>query len=105
MVDKKLRISDNIRFIREKLGYSQEYVANKLDVSQQAYSHIEKNPEKATLIRLKEIAEILKINLATLINEDDTYVQQNFNQQGGNAASQIHLSTNADTYEKLITKL
>lgn len=98
-------ISENIRFTRESLGYSQEYVANKLEITQQAYSQIEKNPERATLKRIKELALVLQVNLITLINEDESYIQQNFNQQGGNAATQMNLNANIEAYQKLIQNL
>lgn len=88
----KIPVSDNIRIIRENLGYSQEYIASSLDITQQAYSHIEKHPEKATLKRLKEIANILQVNIITLIGEEETYIMQNFHQQGGNAATQFIVS-------------
>lgn len=54
----RIPIGENIRFIREQLGYSQEYVATQLGITQQSYSNIEKKPEKATLQRLKDIAAI-----------------------------------------------
>ena len=65
----KKSIADNIRRIRESLGYSQDYVAIRLDISQQAYSTIEKTPEKSTLSRLRQISEILQVPLVTLLGE------------------------------------
>lgn len=102
----KISISDNIRLIREGLGYSQDYVATRLDITQQTYSNLEKNPEKQTLKRLKEVASILQVNIVTLIGEDETYIQQNFNQQGGHAATQMNVSSNGEkeVYEKLIAE-
>lgn len=105
---KKNSIADNIRLIRESLGYSQEYVADKLNLTQQAYSNIEKNPEKVTLKRLKELSIVLQVNLVTLIGEDDTYVQQNFHQQGGHAATQMNVTPShyeKEIYERLISEL
>jgi transcriptional regulator with XRE-family HTH domain len=104
----KKNISENIRFIRESLGYSQEYIASKLQLTQQAYSNIEKNPEKTTLKKLKEIARVLDVDFITLINEDSTYVQQNFNQQGGNAATKMNLTSSLpekEIYSILINQL
>lgn len=104
----RISIGDNIRILRENLGYSQDFIATKLDITQQAYSHIEKNPEKATLKRLKEIASILQVNLVTLLGEDDVYILHNFHQQGGNAATQMNVTnplTEQETYRLLITEL
>lgn len=102
----RIPIGENIRFIREQLGYSQEYVATQLGITQQSYSNIEKKPEKATLQRLKDIAAILQVNFVTLLGEDDIYIQQNFHQQGGNAATQMNVSTaEKEVYEKFIDEL
>ncbi|MDR0801581.1 helix-turn-helix transcriptional regulator [Fluviicola sp.] len=107
---KKTSLADNIRIIRENLEYSQEYVATKLGITQQTYSNIEKDPEKATVKRLKEIADILQVSFVTLLDEDDVYILQNFHQQGGNAATQATIQMNAsnsekEIYDKLITEL
>jgi transcriptional regulator with XRE-family HTH domain len=104
----KKSIADNIRRIRESLGYSQDYVAIRLDISQQAYSTIEKTPEKSTLSRLRQISEILQVPLVTLLGEDDTIIQQNFNQVGGNAATQMRVQESGSeklVYERLISEL
>lgn len=107
MKNNKIPVSDIIRIIRENLGYNQEYVATQLGISQQAYSNIEKNPEKATLQRLKEVATVLRVNLVTILGEDEVYIQQNFHQQGGNAATQMNVSppTDREVYEKMIDHL
>ena len=42
-------ISETIRLIRESKGYSQEYMASQLNITQQAYSRLEKQPETITL--------------------------------------------------------
>lgn len=108
MKNSKVPVSDIIRVIRENIGYNQDYVATQLGITQQAYSNIEKNPEKATLGRLKEIASILRVNLVTLLGEDEVYIQQNFQQQGGNAATQMNISPSTnerEVYDRLINEM
>ncbi len=100
-------ISERIRQYRTALGYSQEYVAKKLKITQQAYSSIESNPFKATLERLKQLADILKVELIVLICDEKTFVQTNINQQGGKAATQmiVNEATETSVYERYITDL
>jgi transcriptional regulator with XRE-family HTH domain len=81
--------SDIIRAARQARGFSQEYIALKLGVTQQTYSNLEKNPDGATLGRLRELAKILDVDIVTLIGEASSMVQTNMNQQGGNAASSM----------------
>lgn len=103
---KKISISNNIRLLRESMGYSQDYVALQLKITQQAYSAIEKNPEKATLQRLKEIAAILQVPLVTLLGEDEVVIQQNFNQAGGNAGTILkNIYTSSEVLDKLVAEL
>jgi transcriptional regulator with XRE-family HTH domain len=61
-------ISDNIRQIREKLNYTQEYLAYKLNISQNAYSKIELGYTKLTLARFFDICSILEADASELLN-------------------------------------
>ena len=98
-----------IRLIRESNGFSQEYVAAKLEITQQAYSNIEKNPENSSIKRLKQISEVLSVPVTSLIGETEHYIQQNFQQQGGQAATIIHVQgipeNERQLYERYIEQL
>ena len=102
-------ISDIIRTIREEKKLTQLYMAKKLKVTQQAYSSMENNPENVTLKRLKDIAELLGVELITLLGIDTGLVQQNFGQKGGNAATKMvnNYTTQEqnELYERLIAQL
>lgn len=63
-------VTVNIRNKREKLNYTQEYLAAKLGISQNAYSKIELGYTKITVERLFQIAEILETDLIELINSE-----------------------------------
>jgi transcriptional regulator with XRE-family HTH domain len=105
----KISISDNIRLIREAKGYSQDYIAKKMKVSQQAYSSMEKQPDNMSLKRLKDLCLVLDVNLVTLLGEDNIYVQQNYNQQGGQASTKMTVNNSSELekelYERIITQL
>lgn len=107
--DNKYERPSTIRMIRESNGFSQEYVASKLEITQQAYSNIEKNPENASVKRLKQISSIFSVPLTSLIGESEHYIQQNFQQQGGQAATIIHVQGMPEherqLYERLIEEM
>ena len=63
-------IAANIRKTREKRNYTQEYLAYKLSISQNAYSKIELGYTKITLERLFQIADILEIDAIALLSSD-----------------------------------
>lgn len=63
-------IAENIRNTRIRLAYSQEYLAAKLNVSQNTYSKIELGYVKLTLDRFFKICRVLEIDPAEVINAD-----------------------------------
>lgn len=73
---KTKEIVTNIRRIREFRNYTQDYLAAKLKISQNAYSKIELGYSSITLNRLVEIAGILEIDLVDLVCHDSENVIQ-----------------------------
>jgi transcriptional regulator with XRE-family HTH domain len=64
-------VVSNIRKIREFRSYTQEYMAVKLGISQNAYSKIELGYSSITLNRLIVISEILSVDLIELMKADN----------------------------------
>ena len=64
----KMNIGDNIKKIRELKNYSQEYLAQELGISQPAYARIESGTSIPKIDRLQHIAEILEVDISTLLN-------------------------------------
>jgi len=60
-----------IRKIRALKGYSQEYVADRLKISQSVYSAIETNKSKLDIKRIKQISDVLETNFLELISLDE----------------------------------
>jgi len=63
-------IAANIRSKREYRNYTQEYLAAKLNISQNAYSKIELGYTKITVERLFQIAAILEFDVSELIETE-----------------------------------
>jgi len=61
-------IAGNIRKIREYKNYTQDYLASKLKISQNAYSKIELGYSKLTVERLFQISSILEVEATQLIS-------------------------------------
>jgi transcriptional regulator with XRE-family HTH domain len=57
-----------IRQKRTQLNYSQEYVASKLDQTQNAYCKIELGQTKLTLIKLIKICEVFEIDVSDFLS-------------------------------------
>lgn len=63
-------VAANIRKIREMKDYTQDYLAAKLKISQNAYSKVELGYSKITLDRLYAISEILEVDPLEVLMED-----------------------------------
>ncbi len=75
-------LGTKIRKIRTLKGYTQEYMAAKLHVSQRAYSKLENNDIKLDWERLAGISKILEIDPMELISFDDSLIFNNCSQSG-----------------------
>jgi transcriptional regulator with XRE-family HTH domain len=61
-------VASNIRKIRESKNYTQDYLAVKLGISQNAYSKIELGYSKLALDRLLHICSILETEVMDLFS-------------------------------------
>jgi transcriptional regulator with XRE-family HTH domain len=59
-----------IRKFREYRNYSQDYIARKMGISQNAYSKIENNITQLTVNHVKNISQILEIPVIDLLRDD-----------------------------------
>ena len=64
---KLVEILVEIRSKRESLGFTQNYMASKLNISQSSYNKLENGTVEMTLARFLEIATILDINEKDLV--------------------------------------
>jgi transcriptional regulator with XRE-family HTH domain len=62
-------VLDNIRIQRGIKGYSQDYLAARLNISQNAYSKMELGYTQLSLLRLFQIAAILEIEVEALFEQ------------------------------------
>jgi transcriptional regulator with XRE-family HTH domain len=66
-------IAGNIKNARLYRNYSQDYLALKLNISQNAYSKIELGYTRVTIERLFKIAEILELDVVDLLSDKPKY--------------------------------
>lgn len=69
-----MKTQDKIRPIRTQQKISQEQMAERLDLTPQAYSKIESGKTKLSLDRIQQIAQILNIDVTELIHNNDNGV-------------------------------
>jgi len=97
-------IIEKIKKIRLQKAYSHEFMALELNISQVAYSKIEKNETKLTVDRLFKIAEVLETKIEDVldIKADKIYNQDLKDNSIGHQEIQNMYQDNKEVYEKLI---
>lgn len=65
-----MQVHEKIRFLRESKNWSQEDMAEKLNMSISGYSKIERGATKAYIPKMKQIAEVFDVDLIELIPLD-----------------------------------
>jgi transcriptional regulator with XRE-family HTH domain len=93
----KKRLLDKIKKIRIENGISHEAIAHHLDISQVAYSKIEKGETKLTIDRLIEIADILDAQFP-----EDFFEMPKENDSATIVFLQGLLAENTSLYNKLL---
>ncbi len=96
-----------LKTLREINDYTQAYVANQLDISQNAYSLLEKGATKITLERLEELAVLYKTTPQDLITEGyESVLSQSRQDPGGHTNFPPALSVlEKKMYEQTISRL
>jgi transcriptional regulator with XRE-family HTH domain len=75
-----MELGVKIKKIRESKNYTQEYMSNQLNISQNTYSKIETGGIKLTVDRLKQISDVLDVTIEDIMsNETQTFNFHNSN--------------------------
>ncbi|CAM3455959.1 helix-turn-helix transcriptional regulator [Flavobacterium chungbukense] len=86
-------IKNKIKNIRELKNYTQEYMAERLGVTQAGYSKIEKGKTSLSYEKLVEIGRILDVSVEDIISFDYDKYFNNFNKITGNNNGSILINT------------
>ena len=70
-METEIKTGLKIKKLRELRNYTQEFMAEKLSMSQTGYSNIERDETDVSLSRLQQIAKVLEIKLQDLLGFDE----------------------------------
>ena len=75
-----------MRILRESQDYSQEYVADVLNINQKTYSNLESGKSKLTVDRIQQLADLYHVKPDYFLSEDLPVINYNSgpNSHGGN---------------------
>jgi transcriptional regulator with XRE-family HTH domain len=75
-----VKVGEKIRKVRELRGFSQQYMADNLSISQKAYSKLESNETKLTLDHVSKISTLLEVDPIQLLSFDENLIFNNCSQ-------------------------
>lgn len=95
---------EKIRLIREMRGWSQENVAARLGILQNAYSRIETNQTKLDSAMLVKIAEVLEVSPMDILSSQPAIInfQSNKGMQQSFGYVETVVSGQKELYDKLV---
>ncbi|MEZ0610241.1 helix-turn-helix domain-containing protein [Fibrella sp. WM1] len=64
-------LSEKLRRLRQLFGYSQEYIAFNIGMTQPAYCKWESGQTQPSLTKLQELAGLYQLTIGDLLNEND----------------------------------
>jgi len=97
-------ITSNVKRIREKKGYPQDYMAVEMGISQSKYSRMESGEAPLTIDDLQQIADLLKTDIAEFLDTSKITIQNQTNNEGayGNGYVENLNIENKETNRQLI---
>lgn len=95
-----MSVHEKIKRVRQANGWTQEYLAEKLEMSVNGYGDIERGDSDIKISKLERIAELLGVELAELFDTNE----KNVFYLAGTKNNQSHWSVGVLSQESLILK-
>ena len=98
------KVAERIKKVREGKNYSQTYLAERLGISQKAYSKIENGETKLSVDHLLKISEVLEVSVNELLSAESLSIYNNYHTHNGEGiVVNKHTSEKMEElYEKLL---
>ena len=100
-----MSVNEKIRAIREVNQWSQEEMANKMNMSTNGYAKIERGETKLSLHKLEQIANIFNIDVLELINTGGKGVVFLMNENSDNSSNYYsdNLATELEKFKMIVS--
>ena len=89
-----MSVNEKIKLVREAKGFTQEQVAEKLQMSKNGYGDIERGATDPKLSKLEKIAEVFNMELSELVDlTDKGTVNVNFSQSNKHHQNNVYVGS------------
>lgn len=100
-----MKVGNNIRKLRELRNYTQQFMADQLEISLSGYGKIERNDTNVSLGRLQQIANILDVDVHGILLFNDELIFNLSNNEVGNSQVNNYYSGREELLERIIKQL
>lgn len=104
-----MKVGEKIRKVRNLKGISQEYLAQKMNISQVSIAKIERDEMSLSLNKLEQIANILEVSVEEILKFDDAKIfKLNFKDNttnSGNAYAYAYFNENFEKERQLYERM
>ena len=98
-----MKLNEKLRQLRETNNWSQEEMAERMNMSPSGYAKIERGETKLNIEKLQTIAQIFNIDIVDLMTNDGKTIIVNINESGEN--TNTNYSNNSEILAKEIEHL
>lgn len=77
------RLGNKLRMLREVHNYTQEHIADVLEVSINTYSQMEKGQARFTIDRIQKLADLYKMDIGELLNTNEQNIIHSITNSNG----------------------
>lgn len=99
-----MKVGKKIKQLRELRNFTQQYMADQLNMSLSGYGKIERDETDVTLNKMGQIAKILDTDLNTILSFDKNQVFNLYNNQNASAIVSYQQVVNGDELSAKIKK-
>ncbi|MCK3654756.1 hypothetical protein A4G19_02945 [Pasteurellaceae bacterium Macca] len=84
------KINERIKMLREQHAFSQEQMAEKMNISTNSYGKLERGETKISIDKLETIAQIFDLDIVELMNTGERNISYQFNNNSAFYAVNVH---------------
>lgn len=99
-----MKVGEKIKKLRELKNYTQQYMSEQLELSLSGYGKIERDESDISISRLEKIANVLGVDINTILNFDEKHIFNFNNNQTANGIVQNQYTFQGELIEKIIAQ-
>lgn len=99
-----MNVGEKIKKLRELKNYTQQHIADQLNLSLSGYGKIERNETDISISRLEEIANILGVDVNTVLSFDEKHIFNMNNNQTANGIVQNQYMNPTELIDQIINQ-